>query len=139
MFCTQIFAFTLLALTQISQLANGEQVRNITTNIFGDNTQILPMAFGDFNSDKLTDVIAISLDRTKLSILLAEEQTFTSSIISHHTYFKNPAKVDKKRLKLECNSNDEVIENVVLGDFDGDGGMDLFVLVKREEEDMVRN
>ena len=122
------------------QIANCDEVRNITTQIFGEKPQILPLAFGDFNSDKLTDVIAINEDRTKISILLAEEQTFTSSLISHHTYFKDPAKVDKKKLKIECNFNDEIIESVAPGDFDGDGGMDLFVLVKREDEedDMVR-
>ena len=52
MFLTNFFAFTL-----ILPFANCDEVRNITTQIFGEKTQILPLAFGDFNSDKLTDVI----------------------------------------------------------------------------------
>ena len=118
-------------------LINGSEneVRNITSQIFGGKKDILPVAFGDFNSDKLTDVIALNQDRNKISILLAAEQTFTSSIISHHTYFKDPSKLDKKKLKVECHFNDEIVESVAPGDFDGDGGMDLFVVIKREEED----
>ena len=127
-FCL-ILHFTLI-------IGSDRQVRNITSQIFGGNVKdIVPVAFGDFNSDKLTDVIALNNERNKISILLAEEQTFTSSIISHHTYFKDPAKLDKKKLKVECHFNDETVESVAPGDFDGDGGMDLFVLVKRDDEE----
>ena len=121
----------ILQLTLINGSEN--EVRNITSQIFGGKKDILPVAFGDFNSDKLTDVIALNQDRNKISILLAAEQTFTSSIISHHTYFKDPSKLDKKKLKVECHFNDEIVESVAPGDFDGDGGMDLFVVIKREE------
>lgn len=29
-------------------------LKNVTSEVFGDDVQYLPVAFGDFNSDKLT-------------------------------------------------------------------------------------
>ena len=91
------------------------QLKNITKNIFGDHVEKLPVAFGDFNSDKLTDLFVINQDRNKLSILLATEQTF-SSVLTSHTYFQFPSEVDKKKLKLECAFNDIKIESIIPGD-----------------------
>lgn len=34
-------------------------LRNETDSVFGSDVVILPLAFGDFNSDKLTDLIVI--------------------------------------------------------------------------------
>ena len=51
-----------------------------------------------------------------------------------HTYFLNPAEADKKKLKLECTLNNQQIESIIPGDFDGDGGMDIFVVVKSDED-----
>ena len=108
------------------------QLKNITKNIFGDHVEKLPVAFGDFNSDKLTDLFVINQDRNKLSILLATEQTF-SSVLTSHTYFQFPSEVDKKKLKLECAFNDIKIESIIPGDFDGDGGMDVFVTITDDD------
>ena len=44
-------------------------------------------------------------------------------------------RVDKKKLKLECTLNNKLIESVIPGDFDGDGGMDVFVTVKDDDDD----
>ena len=102
-------------------------------NIFGSQVEMLPMAFGDFNSDKLTDLFVIDNERNKLSILLAQEQTFSLALTSH-TYFQFPSEVDKKKLKLACTLNNVLIESVIPGDFDGDGGMDVFVTVKNPDD-----
>lgn len=113
------------------------ELRNITKNVFGDDLNYLPMAFGDFNSDKLTDLFAISDDRSKISILLAIEDSF-SSVLTSHTYFKNPSQVDKNKLKVECTIDDATIESLVPGDFDGDGGMDIFILVNSTDTDQPK-
>lgn len=110
-----------------------QQLKNITKNIFGSQVEMLPMAFGDFNSDKLTDLFVIDNERNKLSILLAQEQTFSLALTSH-TYFQFPSEVDKKKLKLACTLNNVLIESVIPGDFDGDGGMDVFVTVKNPDD-----
>ena len=54
-------------------------LRNETSPVFGSPSPTsLPLAFGDFNSDKLTDLIVLdSLDRSKVSVLLAQEQTLS--------------------------------------------------------------
>ena len=44
------------------------------------------------------------------------------------------AKKDKK-LKLECLIDFGKLSSLIPGDFDGDGGMDVFVLVKPDEDD----
>lgn len=129
-----LFAFFLALLTQ---QATSLDLKNITENVFGEEVNLLPVAFGDFNSDKLTDVFVVNQERNKISILLAREQTF-SSVLSEQTYFLSPSKADKKKLKLECALNDVLIEAVTPGDFDGDGGMDAFVLVKSVEDETLR-
>ena len=118
------------------QTGFSQQLKNITKNIFGsgDHVEMLPVAFGDFNSDKLTDIFVLNQDRNKLSILLAREQTFTLALTSR-TYFQFPSEVDKKKLKLECTLNNVKIESVIPGDFDGDGGMDVFVTIKDDDDD----
>ena len=115
--------FWLIGLMLLAWIQNGcsMQLKNITTKIFGETTDLLPVAFGDFNSDKMTDVIMVNKDRNKIFILLASEQTFSSALTSH-TYFTLPSQLDKKNMKLECTLEDDVIESIVPGDFDGDGG-----------------
>lgn len=127
-----------LSIYSMLLLQNGfsQQLKNITKNIFGsgNHVEMLPVAFGDFNSDKLTDIFVLNQDRNKLSILLAREQTFTLALTSR-TYFQFPSEVDKKKLKLECTLNNVKIESVIPGDFDGDGGMDIFVTIKDDDDD----
>ena len=62
-------------------LAQSSELKNITEKVFGNNLGKLPLAFGDFNSDKLTDIFVIIEERNKISILLAQEQTFSSVLI----------------------------------------------------------
>lgn len=123
----------LSVLLVLRHLGDCHQLRNVTGQVFGDQLDVLPVAFGDFNSDKLTDLFVVNPERNKISILLAEEQTF-SSVLTSHNYFSRPSTVDKKKLKLECTINNALIESVAPGDFDGDGGMDVFILVKYEDD-----
>ena len=103
--------------------------KNVTKEIFGDELNFLPVAFGDFNSDKLTDLFVIAVDRKTIYVLLAEGEELFSKPFSSHIYFKMPSKIGKRKLK--CTFNNKIIESVIPGDFDGDGGMDLFVLTSK--------
>ena len=103
--------------------------KNVTKEIFGHELNFLPVAFGDFNSDKLTDLFVITADRKTIFVLLAEGEELFSKPFSSHIYFKMPSKIGKRR--LQCTLNNKIIESVIPGDFDGDGGMDVFVLTSK--------
>ena len=81
------------------------------------------------------DIFVITEDKTKISILLAQPETL-SSVLSSHTYFLMPSQANKdKKLKLNCPIDFGVISSLIPGDFDGDGGMDVFILVKPDDQD----
>ena len=47
----------------------------VTEAVFGDASRdLIPAAFGDFNSDKLTDIIVFDSQRRSVAVLLASEQ-----------------------------------------------------------------
>lgn len=82
---------------------------DITYNVFGKLTDGMPAAFGDFNSDELTDIFVLRDNGTTMEIFLsAEEEPLLQS------------------RKLKCSFKDR-ITSVVPGDFDGDALMDVLV------------
>jgi len=86
---------------------------NFTDQVFEGNSEGLIAAFGDFNSDKLTDTFVISQNKKSFSILLSH---------SKPPYLRNTT--------LNCTFNEEKIVSLVPGDFDGDAAMDVVVLVE---------
>ncbi|XP_017775696.1 PREDICTED: T-cell immunomodulatory protein [Nicrophorus vespilloides] len=83
---------------------------DITQNVFGNVVDGMPAAFGDFNSDELTDVFVLRDKGKTVEILLsAEEEPLL-----------RPAK------SLKCSYKGQ-ITSVVPGDFDGDAFMDVLV------------
>lgn len=78
---------------------------------FGHQTDILPAAFGDFNSDELTDLFVIEKNNRNVTILLAspKEPFFYHSGL----YCELPAGY--------------AVTSVIPGDFDGDALMDFLV------------
>ncbi|CAH1122449.1 unnamed protein product [Ceutorhynchus assimilis] len=95
---------------------------NITHLVFGSYTDGMPAAFGDFNSDELTDVFVILDNNKAVEILLAHEEE----------PLLRPAKDP-----LKCIFSESTITSVVPGDFDGDALMDVMVttIFKRTEQD----
>ncbi|XP_059475454.1 T-cell immunomodulatory protein-like [Neocloeon triangulifer] len=101
-----LFALLLLFCAAVCSSAN-----DITNAIFG-NTSFgsVPAAFGDFNSDKLTDIFIIRDDARSVSVLLA-----------------NPNEPIMQMSNLTCRFSKGHITSVVPGDFDGDAMMDILV------------
>lgn len=82
---------------------------DITVNVFGNVLDGMPAAFGDFNSDELTDVFVIRNDKTVQVLQASDQEPLLSP-----------------RKDLTCTFSDQVT-SVVPGDFDGDVFMDVLV------------
>nr|CAG4645425.1 EOG090X03KG [Lynceus sp. MCZ IZ 141354] len=98
-----LFACLLFLLQQASASAD------ITADVFGDVVDVLPLAFGDFNSDKLTDVIVLR-NHYSFEVMLASIKAPYLQLSGIACSFSLP------------------ISSVVPGDFDGDAAMDLLVV-----------
>nr|CAG4635362.1 EOG090X03KG [Artemia franciscana] len=90
---------------------------DITEDVFGGNRYFLPAAFGDFNSDKLTDLIVIQEDGVSVEVLLAS---------SEKPFLRSGGVI--------CRFNHTSVESIVPGDFDGDGHMDLLVVGRQAKD-----
>ncbi|XP_031424592.1 T-cell immunomodulatory protein [Clupea harengus] len=86
--------------------------QDVTTDLFGSENYGTVAAFGDFNSDKQTDIFIIR-EQSELVIFLADLKA---------PYFK-----PKVRLGKDDIPNDMAISSVVPGDFDGDSQMDVLL------------
>ncbi|PNF28016.1 T-cell immunomodulatory protein [Cryptotermes secundus] len=85
---------------------------NITSSVFGLVTGVRPAAFGDFNSDELTDLFVIrGKKKNTMEIMLAREQE----------------PLFQAGHGLSCMYSDMHITSVVPGNFDGDAHLDLLV------------
>lgn len=87
---------------------------DITTQAFGDINDTIISAFGDFNSDELTDVFVRSTDGQTLEILLASDQE----------------PLLRRSPNTKCIFKELSITSIVPGDFDGDAFMDLLITSK---------
>lgn len=109
-------------------------VRNVTAEIFGDvgnDTEVLPMAFGDFNADKYTDVFVVNRQRTNVKVLLATagERSLFASAANSGPYFDAGAAEAGHECRVAAEGS--VVVSLIPGDFDGDGGMDVVVVTKQ--------
>lgn len=87
---------------------------DITSQAFGTINDTIVSAFGDFNSDELTDVFVRSTDGRTLEILLASEQE----------------PLLRRSPNTKCVFKELSITSIVPGDFDGDAFMDLLITSK---------
>ncbi|XP_041123716.1 T-cell immunomodulatory protein-like isoform X2 [Polyodon spathula] len=91
-------------------------LQNVTGDLFGSESYGTIAAFGDFNSDKQTDLFIIRA-KTELVIFLADVKA---------PYFKPKVKLSLK---------DVIISSVVPGDYDGDSQMDVLLTTKKNSVD----
>ncbi len=90
---------------------------DITANVFGSLTNVTPAAFGDFNSDELTDLFVVNENMNTIMILEANS--------------KEPFFSFDSRIQCAMNSTYQ-IASVVPGDFDGDALMDVLITCKKK-------
>ncbi|XP_034176224.2 T-cell immunomodulatory protein [Osmia lignaria lignaria] len=89
---------------------------DITPAVFGNVLDGMPAAFGDFNSDELTDVFMLRKNGTTVQIFLAAEQE----------------PLLRPSSDLSCTFRSMVV-SIVPGDFDGDVFMDVLVITFDKE------
>ena len=88
---------------------------NFTEYVFGTNTNFLPAAFGDFNSDKLTDLFVVTEDGKTLEVLISQPEP---PLMLASGPNGGPS----------CTYKSISILNVAPGDFDGNGAMDVMIV-----------
>lgn len=102
-------------------LVSATTCSDITPAVFGNVLDGMPAAFGDFNSDELTDVFMLRKDGRTVEIFLAAEQEPLLQPASNlNCTFKNP------------------VTSVVPGDFDGDVFMDILVTTFNPKDKLTR-
>lgn len=108
-------SFFLFLLINSCLLSTHVSALDFTTSVFGDRPVGSLAAFGDFNSDKLTDIFILDHQQESFSILLA--------------YPQPPfLRLD---VQLSCSFKGKKIAALVPGDFDGDAAMDVLVLTNQ--------
>ncbi|KAG0710928.1 T-cell immunomodulatory protein [Chionoecetes opilio] len=88
---------------------------NFTEYVFGTNTNFLPAAFGDFNSDKLTDLFVVTEDGKTVAVLMSQLEP---------PLMLAPGPEGGPN----CTYKSIKIHNVAPGDFDGNGAMDVMIV-----------
>uniref|UniRef100_A0AAR2LMV3 T-cell immunomodulatory protein TIP C2 domain-containing protein n=1 Tax=Pygocentrus nattereri TaxID=42514 RepID=A0AAR2LMV3_PYGNA len=106
--CCSSLILTLIWAFFVPRFASGLQ--DVTTDLFGTENEGTVAAFGDFNSDKQTDIFVIR-QQSELLIFLADLKA---------PYFR-------PKVHLSKDDFPSVISSVVPGDYDGDSQMDVLL------------
>lgn len=106
------FIFVILSVLFNTSLA----ISDMTESSFGKHNEGVIAAFGDFNSDELTDAFVIK-NNSNVEVFLAYDK---EPFLRPSTYV--------------CNFSDFVITSVVPGDFDGDAYMDIMLTTQGIDE-----
>lgn len=90
---------------------------------FSDNKQFLiadciPLAFGDFNADKIVDIFCRNTAGDQLRVMLNDD--------------RSPTSIEKDRVNFTG-----ILSDVLAADYDGDSKLDLFVLYKLNQDDQI--
>ena len=118
----------LFVILTIISSGHSYDLTDVSSAVFGDgdhNVAFLPAAFGDFNSDKLTDFIVFDSQKKHVGVLLASEQSVVATESS--PIFRG----NQKSLNCSC-PNDCYFVSSAPGDFDGDGSMDLMSVTVKD-------
>ncbi|XP_028999583.1 T-cell immunomodulatory protein isoform X2 [Betta splendens] len=113
LFMSSILVFLFIFLGQYNTYA----LQDVTTDLFGGKNNGTVAAFGDFNSDKQTDIFIIR-EQLEVLIFLADSKA---------PYFKPQMLITKDVLP-----RDTIITSVVPGDYDGDSQMDVLLTLSTQ-------
>ncbi|XP_070617727.1 T-cell immunomodulatory protein [Erythrolamprus reginae] len=113
--CSLLWPPLLLLVMVGALLKPGQALQKVTSQLFGAEAFGTLAAFGDFNSDKQTDLFVLRKE-SELNIFLADQ---------NEPYFK-----PKVKLLLR----DVLITSVVPGDYNGDSQMDVLLTTRPREQ-----
>lgn len=108
MFKNVAYCLWVIILLSIVPLVAG---RNITDAVFASVTDAMPAAFGDFNSDELTDLFVVRGKPNTVEVMLAREQE----------------PLLQSGQGLRCPFSKMHVTSIVPGNFDGDAHLDVLV------------
>ncbi|XP_014208642.1 T-cell immunomodulatory protein [Copidosoma floridanum] len=106
-------------LTLLSALVALGQGSDITSLVFGKDLDGMPAAFGDFDSDELTDVFVLKNLTTVQVMFASNEEPLLQSRKGYSCRFDLP------------------VTSVVPGDFDGDAFMDILVTTRSKKSNKL--
>ncbi|KAG0020526.1 hypothetical protein BGZ80_004050 [Entomortierella chlamydospora] len=89
---------------------------NVDANVGLKDVKGTVAAFGDFNGDKYTDIIALSDDQTSFSVYLWDHATWSFGLLPTAT------------VTIAQTPQPFIITNIVPGDFNYDGKLDVLVM-----------
>lgn len=106
-------AYCLLCIVLVAQRATGK-ASDITDIVFGSSNEGIIGAFGDFNSDELTDVFVLRNGGRTLEVLLGSD---VEPLL-------------RRSSMMRCDFKTLEITSIVPGDFDGDAFMDVLITTR---------
>lgn len=102
--------------------------KDITSTVFGSgNEEVFPVTYADFNSDKITDIFALSRDQSTLWIFFGQENV--SPLFKPHVECK--LQENWEALGFPGKNAPLKIVGVVAADFNGDGLLDVMITYRR--------
>ncbi|XP_062845838.1 T-cell immunomodulatory protein isoform X2 [Trichomycterus rosablanca] len=123
MWLCQTFVSFLALILSVFLHSGALALQDVTNDLFGSEKMGKVAAFGDFNSDKQTDIFIIRED-SELVIFLADLKA---------PYFKPKVRVKKDVFPSDIS----VISSVVPGDYDGDSQMDVLLTGHSKASDLL--
>lgn len=101
----------LIVISSLLAITNGDQFKIKSIQLDG-----ILAAFGDFNSDKYTDIFVINSTRQSFEIHKASD-------LDYYSFLKQP------NLTCLCSKNEEIV-GLIPSDFHGDAMMDIVVITR---------